>query len=137
MATNDSVGRPLDIDSDELSGVVAARQALASRTFAACRRALARLPHHAIEHHRRRPVGLRNNQPQMSLGHAPTVAAAGVVRNPAAAQATLRSGRSSPDPVTRQTAGVPAANSTLDPAGPISRLTPAQSAAEAGPTSTA
>ena len=34
----------------------------------AWRRALARLPHNAIEHHRRRPVGLVNSQPQSWLG---------------------------------------------------------------------
>src|SRR6185369_16473465 len=58
----------------------------------ACRLALARLPHHAIEHHRRRPRGSVKTQPQPAPGQAPTVPAAGVVRNPAAAQATAASG---------------------------------------------
>jgi hypothetical protein len=48
------------------------------RVRAACRRTLVRLPHHAIEHQRRRPLGSANTQPQSGIGHARTNRAAGI-----------------------------------------------------------
>ncbi|MGE5829870.1 MAG: hypothetical protein ACM30G_16125, partial [Micromonosporaceae bacterium] len=101
---------------------------------------MARLPHQAIEHQRRRPLGSAKSQPQISPGQADTSAAAGLVRKLAAVSATASNGNSTLDGratsvVSAHPAGRPGASSVTAPARRTSALTSRQSSALAAPVS--